>query len=72
MSVPVMTVEWPWNPNHKIKFHAIGVDPESRWLFRITFTNKDQSLYLTPLYDRDFVIQTMSSNPPEDHHHKLV
>lgn len=66
---PGMTLEWPWNPNHKFKFYTLDGD-KIRWLFRIAFSNKDQSLYLIPLYDRDFVIRSLTSNPVEDSTHK--
>jgi hypothetical protein len=70
MTIPGMTAEWPWHPKHKIKFYAIGLDHEFRWLFRISFAKKDQSLYLTLLTDEDIVTRAKGSIPTSDRLHR--
>lgn len=66
--IPVLTTSWPWNPNHRYRFYVIGLDHVPRWLFTIRFSNKDQSLYLTPLYEREYSVQSMGSG--QDTHFK--
>ncbi len=59
--IPVLNLSWPWNPNHRYRFYVIGLDHVPRWLFTIRFSNKDQSLYVTPLYEREYAVHWVRS-----------
>ena len=69
-NIPVMTLEWPWNPNHKYKFHVLGVDRVHRWLLTVWFSNKDQSVYVMPEYKREYSVQWVGSGQRGSHRHR--
>ncbi len=69
-NIPVITMVWPWNPNHKYKFYVLGVDAVPRWLLTVWFSNKDQSIYVTPLYDREYSVQSVGSGERESYRHR--
>ena len=56
--IPMMDLSWPLNPNHKCRFY-VERGWESRWLLSVSFSNKDESLYVTPLYAREYVVQSI-------------
>ncbi|MCI0588345.1 MAG: hypothetical protein L0323_16055 [Planctomycetes bacterium] len=68
--IPGMTVSWPWNPNHRYRFYVMGFDHVLRWLFTIRFSNKDQSVYVTPLYDREYAVQSVGSGQNSEFKHR--
>jgi len=67
--IPRMTVEWPWNPGHAYRLYVVGSAEKCRRLFRFWFSKKDQSLYLMPLYDREFTVQTLGPGEPAAYAH---
>ncbi len=71
INIPVMTLVWPWNPNHKYRFYAIGENEAPRWLLTVRFSNKDQSIYVTPLYDRAYSVQSVGSGKRTCYRHRL-
>lgn len=42
----------------------MGADMQQRWLITVRFSNKDQSIYLTPLYEREYVVQSIGKDEP--------
>ena len=67
--IPIMLVEWPWDPGHAYRLYVIGTEEKCRRLFRIWFSKNDQSLYLMPLYNRKFTVQTLGSEEPKAYTH---
>jgi hypothetical protein len=68
--IPGMTVSWPWNPNHWVRFYVMGLDQVPRWLLTIKFSNKDQSIFVTPLYDREYAVQSFGSGQNAQFKHR--
>ena len=68
--IPVLTVSWPWNPNHRYRFYVFGLDHVPRWLFTIRFSNRDQSIYMTPLYEREYAVQSVGSEQDAQFRHR--
>ncbi len=69
-NIPMMTTEWPWNPNHKYKFYVLGVVGPHRWLLTVWFSNKDQSVYVKPEYTREFAVQLVGSGQRKSYRHR--
>ncbi len=69
-NIPVMTLEWPWNPNHKYKFYVPGVDGAPRWLLTVWFSNKDQSVYVKPEYTREYSVLSIKSGKRTLYRHR--
>lgn len=62
MNIPGMTLTWPWNWNHTYTFYANdGVTPPRR-LINVRFSEGDQSVYMMPLYEREFVVQSFGKD----------
>ena len=47
----------------------MGADTQMRWLITIRFSNKDQSIYLTPLYEREYVVRSVGDESTSFAHH---
>ncbi len=62
---------WPWNPKHNYRFYAIGAIEAPRCLLTVGFSNKDQSIYVTPLYDREYSVQSVGSGKRTCYRHRL-
>lgn len=67
--VPGMTVTWPWNPNHRYRIYTCSPEGVFRRLFAVRFSNKDQSIYLTPLCEGEFSFQSSPSGVIQGQYH---
>lgn len=65
-----MTASWPWNPNHRYRFYVMGEDLVARWLFTVRFSNRDQSIYITPLYEKEYAVQSLEWEERTLFHHR--
>ena len=66
----ILNLSWPWNPNHKYRFYATGPGIGSRWLFTIRFSNVDQSIYVIPLYEREYIVQSTGDGARTSFRHR--
>jgi hypothetical protein len=49
-SVPYLSVTWEWNSNHRYRFYVFTGLGDCVRLFTVRFSNKDQSVYLSPSF----------------------
>jgi hypothetical protein len=63
MEIPFLDISIRrFNPNHRYRFYLIEPTESFRWLFTVRFSNKDQSLYLTPHFTTAYSVQVIESD----------
>lgn len=59
---PWLRVSWPWNPNHRYRLYMMDAASTFRRMMTVRSSNKDASIYLTPLYEREYSVQSADGN----------
>jgi len=77
MEIPFMNVTLNnQDANHKYRLALIDGSPQIHWLIRIRFSNKDRSIYFSPIFKQEFIvrfpnqieIEETTYNPEGDFH----